>query len=139
MRTRAAVVREPNQLTIEEIELDPPRDHEVLVRMRYEGDNLSSDLGLTLASGLPVLERLAGYSELTAKERSAVLDALDQRRDGALYHLLLSGHTRRARALLAQVPRHRLAGPRRLAYRALAQLPGGIVRALARLRVGPTG
>ncbi|MDH3752520.1 MAG: Zn-dependent alcohol dehydrogenase [Acidimicrobiia bacterium] len=37
MRTRAAVVREPGRLTIEEIELDPPGDGEVLVAMKAAG------------------------------------------------------------------------------------------------------
>lgn len=37
MKTRAAVVRERDQLTIEEIDLDPPREGEVLVRMRSAG------------------------------------------------------------------------------------------------------
>jgi Zn-dependent alcohol dehydrogenase len=37
MRTTAAVVREAGQLTIEEIELDPPRAGEVLVRMAVAG------------------------------------------------------------------------------------------------------
>lgn len=37
MKTQAAVVREINQLTIEEVNLDPPKPHEVLVRMRAAG------------------------------------------------------------------------------------------------------
>jgi S-(hydroxymethyl)glutathione dehydrogenase/alcohol dehydrogenase len=37
MQIRAAVVREINQLTIEEVTLDPPKDHEVLVRMAAAG------------------------------------------------------------------------------------------------------
>ena len=37
MRTRAAVAREIGQLTIEQIELDPPKADEVLVRMRAAG------------------------------------------------------------------------------------------------------
>jgi S-(hydroxymethyl)glutathione dehydrogenase/alcohol dehydrogenase len=37
MKTKAAVVRETGNLTIEEIELDPPKAGEVLVRMRAAG------------------------------------------------------------------------------------------------------
>lgn len=37
MKTKAAVVREANKLTIEEIELDPPKANEVLVRMQAAG------------------------------------------------------------------------------------------------------
>ena len=37
MRTRAAVVREPGQLTIEEVHLAPPKASEVLVRMHAAG------------------------------------------------------------------------------------------------------
>ncbi|MEZ4860321.1 MAG: Zn-dependent alcohol dehydrogenase [Caldilineaceae bacterium] len=37
MRTKAAVVREINQLTIEEVNLDPPQPYEVLVRMQAAG------------------------------------------------------------------------------------------------------
>lgn len=37
MRTKAAVIREPGKLTIEEIELDPPKAGEVLVRIRAAG------------------------------------------------------------------------------------------------------
>lgn len=37
MKMRAAVVREINQLTIEEVTLDPPKAHEVLVRIRAAG------------------------------------------------------------------------------------------------------
>jgi len=37
VKTRAAVVREPGELTIEEITLDPPREGEVLVRMTAAG------------------------------------------------------------------------------------------------------
>ena len=37
MRMKAALVREVDRLTIEEIELDPPKDTEVLVRMRAAG------------------------------------------------------------------------------------------------------
>ena len=37
MRTRAALAREIGQLTIEEVELDPPKASEVLVRMRAAG------------------------------------------------------------------------------------------------------
>jgi S-(hydroxymethyl)glutathione dehydrogenase/alcohol dehydrogenase len=37
MRTRAALAREIGQLTVEEIELDPPQANEVLVRMRAAG------------------------------------------------------------------------------------------------------
>ncbi len=37
MKTRAAVVRELNQLTIETIELDPPKATEVLVRVHAAG------------------------------------------------------------------------------------------------------
>ena len=37
MRTKAALAREIGKLTIEEIELDPPKKHEVLVRMQAAG------------------------------------------------------------------------------------------------------
>ena len=37
MRIQAALAREIGQLTIEEVELDPPRADEVLVRMRAAG------------------------------------------------------------------------------------------------------
>lgn len=37
MKIRAAVVREINQLTIEDVTLDPPKDHEVLVRIHAAG------------------------------------------------------------------------------------------------------
>ena len=37
MRTNAAVVREPKKLTIEEIEIDPPKAGEILVRTRAAG------------------------------------------------------------------------------------------------------
>ena len=37
MKIKAALAREVNQLTIEEIELDPPKDDEVLVRMHAAG------------------------------------------------------------------------------------------------------
>lgn len=37
MKMRAAVVREINQLAIEEVTLDPPKEYEVLVRMRAAG------------------------------------------------------------------------------------------------------
>ena len=37
MRTRAAVVREVGQLTIEEVQLAPPKESEVLVRMHVAG------------------------------------------------------------------------------------------------------
>ena len=37
MKTKAAVVREFNQLTIEEVNLDPPKPYEVLVRMQAAG------------------------------------------------------------------------------------------------------
>ena len=37
MKTRAAVVREINQLSIETIELDPPLATEVLLRVRAAG------------------------------------------------------------------------------------------------------
>ena len=37
MRIRAAVVREIGRLTVEEVELDPPKQTEVLVRMRVAG------------------------------------------------------------------------------------------------------
>lgn len=37
MKTKAAVVRELNQLTIEEVNLDPPKPYEVLVRMQAAG------------------------------------------------------------------------------------------------------
>ena len=37
MKIRAAVVREINQLTIEEVTLDPPKDHELLVRIHAAG------------------------------------------------------------------------------------------------------
>ena len=37
MQTRAAVVREINQLTIESVELDAPKASEVLVRVRAAG------------------------------------------------------------------------------------------------------
>lgn len=37
MKIKAALAREVNQLTIEEIELDPPKSNEVLVRMRAAG------------------------------------------------------------------------------------------------------
>jgi len=37
MKTQAAVVREPHHLTIEEVELDPPKADEVLVRIRAAG------------------------------------------------------------------------------------------------------
>ncbi len=37
MKTKAAVVRETNQLTIEEVNLDPPKPYEVLVRMQAAG------------------------------------------------------------------------------------------------------
>ena len=37
MKMRAAVVREINQLAIEEVTLDPPKAHEVLVRIRAAG------------------------------------------------------------------------------------------------------
>ncbi len=37
MRIKAALAREINQLTVEEVELDPPKDTEVLVRMRAAG------------------------------------------------------------------------------------------------------
>ena len=37
MRTRAALAREIGKLTVEEIELDPPKEHEVLVRMQAAG------------------------------------------------------------------------------------------------------
>ena len=37
MRIRAAVVREIGRLTVEEVELDPPNETEVLVRMRVAG------------------------------------------------------------------------------------------------------
>ncbi len=36
-KTRAAVVRETNKLTIETVELDPPKGHEILVRVRAAG------------------------------------------------------------------------------------------------------
>ena len=37
MRTRAAVVREAGQLTIEDVQLAPPKQSEVLVRMHSAG------------------------------------------------------------------------------------------------------
>ena len=37
MRIKAALSRDVNQLTVEEVELDPPKDTEVLVRMRAAG------------------------------------------------------------------------------------------------------
>ena len=37
MRIKAALTREVNQLTVEEVELDPPKDTEVLVRMKAAG------------------------------------------------------------------------------------------------------
>jgi S-(hydroxymethyl)glutathione dehydrogenase/alcohol dehydrogenase len=37
MRTRAALARDVGKLTVEEIELDPPKEHEVLVRMQAAG------------------------------------------------------------------------------------------------------
>ena len=37
MRTRAALAREIGKLTVEEVELDPPKAHEVLVRMQAAG------------------------------------------------------------------------------------------------------
>ena len=37
MRIKAALVREVNQLTVEEVELDPPKDTEALVRMKAAG------------------------------------------------------------------------------------------------------
>lgn len=37
MKMQAAVVREINQLTIEEVTLDPPKEHELLVRIRAAG------------------------------------------------------------------------------------------------------
>lgn len=53
MQTRAAVVREINQLTIETVELDPPKASEVLVRVRAAGvchsdlHNMRGELRLT--------------------------------------------------------------------------------------------
>ncbi|MDE3090088.1 MAG: Zn-dependent alcohol dehydrogenase [Chloroflexota bacterium] len=53
LKTRAAVVRETNQLTIETIELDAPKANEVLVRVRAAGvchsdlHNLRGELRLT--------------------------------------------------------------------------------------------
>ena len=37
MRIKAALAREVNQLTVEEVELDPPKDTEVLIRMKAAG------------------------------------------------------------------------------------------------------
>ena len=38
MKTRAAVLREPHKpMTIEELELDPPKEGEVLIKMAYTG------------------------------------------------------------------------------------------------------
>ncbi|MBI4361674.1 MAG: alcohol dehydrogenase catalytic domain-containing protein, partial [Euryarchaeota archaeon] len=37
MKTRAAVLHKPRQLTVEEVELDPPRRHEVLVKIAAVG------------------------------------------------------------------------------------------------------
>lgn len=37
MKTRAAVVHEINKLTIESVELDPPKEHELLVQMKSAG------------------------------------------------------------------------------------------------------
>lgn len=37
MKTKAAVVRETNQLTIEQVNLDPPKPYEILVRMAAAG------------------------------------------------------------------------------------------------------
>ncbi|MEZ4616397.1 MAG: alcohol dehydrogenase catalytic domain-containing protein [Caldilineaceae bacterium] len=37
MKTKAAVVRETNKLTIEQVNLDPPKPYEILVRMAAAG------------------------------------------------------------------------------------------------------
>lgn len=108
----------------------------VQVHMHYDGDNLTATYAPILGRGVGVLEELANDEELNSEERRAVEASLRKRRLGALYHSLAEGDVRQARKLLADVPRSELGTARWLAYWLLGRLPGGMVRALVRGRLG---
>ncbi|MEX0828599.1 MAG: glycosyltransferase family 2 protein [Haliea sp.] len=108
---------------------------EVLVRMHYDGDNLTTRVGRILRNNLIVLNRLRTDPRLTAVERQAVERACKSRRIGAMYHSLVEGDNAEARSLLHQIPWGDIASSRRLAYWCASWFPGPILRRLAKWRL----
>lgn len=108
---------------------------EVLVRMHYDGDNLTARVGRILRNNLVVLDRLRIDPSLTPTERAAVERACESRRVGAMYHSLIEGDNAEARSLLNSIPRHDFPAQKRCIYWCASWMPGRLVRRLAHWRV----
>jgi hypothetical protein len=108
---------------------------EVLVRMHYDGDNLTARVGRILRNNVIVLNRLRTDPMLTPKERAAVEQACKSRRIGAMYHSLIEGDNVDARRLLHQIPWGDVAHVRRAIYWCATWFPGALLRQLARWRL----
>ena len=108
---------------------------EVLVRMHYDGDNLTARVGRILRNNVIVLNRLRTDPRLTPQERAAVERACNSRRIGAMYHSLIEGDNVDARSLLRQIPWGDIAHTRRAVYWCASWFPSALLRQLARWRL----
>ena len=109
---------------------------EVLLRMHYDGDNLTSRVGRILRNNVIVLRDLLNNARLTDRERTAVAEQLSQTRVGAMYHSLVEGESRAARQLLWEIPPRSLPAARWPLYWLATWMPGPALRWLARVRGG---
>ncbi|MCH8923658.1 MAG: glycosyltransferase family 2 protein [Planctomycetes bacterium] len=107
---------------------------EVLVRMHYDGDNLTARVGRILRNNAIVLNNLRVDPRLTIQERAAVEHAYEARRLGAMYHSLIEGDGAESRRLLQQIPREDVSRTRHLVYWIASWMPGATLRQLARWR-----
>jgi glycosyltransferase involved in cell wall biosynthesis len=107
----------------------------VLVRMNFDGDNLTSKVSQIQRNAVLVLERHLQDPGLTDSEHDAVALGLSNRRLGAMYHSMIRGESREARRLLAAIPAESLGRARWMAYYLVNSLPPNFVRSLARLRL----
>lgn len=106
----------------------------LLVTMHQQGDNISARKGKLYRNDVKVLEELASDPAVTEAEREQISAELSRCRVGAVYHSLIRGETREARALLAGVAPKDLGWGRYQVYRLLSLLPSGVSRCLIDIR-----
>jgi glycosyltransferase involved in cell wall biosynthesis len=111
---------------------------EVLVRMHYDGDNLTARVGHILRNNWIFLSKLREEPLLTSKERTAVGRACDSRWLAALYHSLVEGDNVAARAMLNHVPPGRIPHSKRVVYWCASRMPPVLLRRLAKWRLKST-
>jgi glycosyltransferase involved in cell wall biosynthesis len=111
---------------------------EVLVRMHYDGDNLTARVGRILKNNWIFLSKLREDPLLTSEERAAVALACDSRWFAALYHSLVEGDNVAARDLLNHVPPGQIRHSKRLVYWCASRMPALFLRSLAKWRLKPS-